>query len=93
MPIKINIQEVMEGVGIEKTIRDMIRSFEEDGPDCSECKKAVQRLYVLECATPMQFTQIWDRTLKGEKFLPLIDELGKIQEELSAMARAKERQP
>ena len=40
------------------------------------------RLYDIICvATPTQFTQIWDRMVRGEKFDQLVEELGRVQAE------------
>lgn len=76
----------------EDLLEALFNSLDEDdnAPDCRECLKAKERFRVLECATPTQFVQIWDRTLKGEKFTALVDELGKVQNELAAAFKAKE---
>lgn len=93
MPVMKILSEEMAPEGL---LEALFRSMREDlasekDENCEECLKAVKRLRVLECATPTQFGQIWDRTLKGEKFTALVDELGRIQDELDALARAKER--
>ena len=91
--IKIRMPEEKAPEGL---LEALFRSMREDlasekEENCEECLTAVKRLHVLECATPTQFGQIWDRTLKGEKFTALVDELGRVQDELDALARAKER--
>ena len=91
--IKIRMSEEKAPEGL---LEALFKSLEEDmkqdkEENCEECLKAIKRLRVLECATPTQFGQIWDRTLKGEKFTALVDELGRVQDELDALARAKER--
>lgn len=78
----------------ESILEDLLKAFGEDedeGPDCRGCLEAKRRFRVLECATPTQFIQIWDRTLKGEKFADLVDELGRVQDELDKAFKAKER--
>ena len=46
------------------------------------------KLYdIISVATPTQFTQIWDRMVKGENFDKLVEELGKVQAEWEAMRR------
>ena len=88
--IKIRMSEDKAPEGpLDALFRSIFDEAKEDS--CEECLKAVKRLRVLECATPTQFGQIWDRTLKGEKFTALVDELGLVQDELDALARAKER--
>ncbi len=78
---------------VKSVIESLIKSLEEEerADRCRECLEAAKRVHILAAATPTQFGQIWDRTLKGEKFEDLVDELGRIQEELAALARAKER--
>lgn len=87
--IKIRMSKVGAPEGL---LEALLNSLGEDdnAPDCRECLKAKKRLRVLECATPTQFGQIWDRTLKGEKFTALVDELGRIQDELDKAFKAKE---
>lgn len=88
MPTNLRITKSDIPAGLLGAIFESLTD-DDHAEDCRECLKAKHRLDVLACATPTQFGQIWDRTLRGEKFEALVDELGKIQAEWDAAETAK----
>ena len=57
---------------------------------CRQCKDKARRYDILKYATPTQFSQMWDRMIRGENFDALVDELGRVQDEMSARDEAEE---
>lgn len=68
------------------TQNDLYRNAMDDDGMADTIRRA--KLYdILSVATPTQFTQIWDRMVKGENFDKLVEELGRVQTEWEAMRR------